>query len=52
MKKIIATPRRYIQGSGILSDLGETVKPLGNKALILWDAFVKGVVRYPNTTLS
>ena len=41
MKKILITPRRYIQGPGVLHELGESIKPLGGKVVLLWDAVVK-----------
>ena len=45
MKKILITPRRYVQGPGVLDELGASVKPFGEKAVILWDKLVK---RHPN----
>jgi len=44
MKKILVTPRRYIQGPGVLSQLGEAVQPLGNKIILLWDKMVRGIL--------
>jgi len=44
MKKILVTPRRYIQGPGVMAELGQIVKPLGDKALLLWDELVRGIV--------
>ncbi len=41
MKKILITPRRYVQGPGVLDELGASVKPFGEKAVILWDKLVK-----------
>ena len=32
------------QGRGVLAELGEYLKPLGKKALVLWDECVKGIV--------
>ncbi|MBC7106999.1 MAG: glycerol dehydrogenase [Firmicutes bacterium] len=34
MKKILIAPNRYVQGPGVLSDIGEQVKPLGDSALV------------------
>ena len=44
MKKTLVTPRRYIQGPGVIAELGQTVKPLGDKTLVLWDELVCGIV--------
>ena len=44
MKKTLICPRRYVQGPGVLSELGELLKPLGKKALLLWDGPLKGLV--------
>jgi glycerol dehydrogenase len=29
-------PRRYVQGIGVLADIGTYVSPLGNKVLVIW----------------
>lgn len=44
MKSILIAPRKYVQGRGVLNELGDYLKPLGAKALVLWDAHVKGIV--------
>ena len=44
MKKTLIAPHRYVQGPDVLAELGELLKPLGNKALILWDGPLKGLV--------
>lgn len=44
MKFTMIFPRRYVQGAGVLADLGELLKPLGQKALVLWDEPVKNAV--------
>jgi len=44
MKMTLICPRRYVQGPGVLAELGEMLKSLGKKALILWDAPVKNAV--------
>ncbi len=44
MRKMLATPRRYIQGPGVMAELGQVVKPLGDRALVLWDELVCRVV--------
>jgi glycerol dehydrogenase len=44
MKKTLIAPRRYVQGPDVLSELGDLLKPLGTKALLLWDGPLKGLV--------
>jgi glycerol dehydrogenase len=44
MRKTLACPRRYTQGPGLLADLGQTVRPLGTKAIVLWDANVRAIL--------
>src|SRR6056297_2985773 len=44
MKKILIAPRKYIQGRGVLSELGDYLKLLGRCPLVLWDAQVKKIV--------
>jgi glycerol dehydrogenase len=44
MKKVLISPRKYIQGRGALGELGEHLKPLGSKPLVLWDPQVKSIV--------
>lgn len=44
MKKVLIAPRKYIQGRGVLGELGTYLKLLGNKPLVLWDPFVRGLV--------
>ena len=44
MKKTLLAPRRYVQGPDILAELGGLLQPLGNKALVLWDGPLKGLV--------
>ena len=44
MKKTLLAPRRYVQGPDVLAELGTLLKPLGAKALILWDGPLKGLV--------
>jgi glycerol dehydrogenase len=47
MKKILVAPRRYIQGPGVMAELGQAVKPLGGKTLVLWDKTVREIVSAP-----
>ncbi len=44
MKSVLIAPRKYVQGRGVLGELGEYLKPMGKKALVLWDECVKGIV--------
>jgi len=44
MSNVFISPRKYVQGPGVLKAFGEYMKPLGAKCLLLWDATVKGIV--------
>ena len=44
MKNVLICPRKYVQGRGVLKEVGEYLAALGTKPLILWDETVKGVV--------
>ena len=44
MKKVLIAPSKYIQGRGVLSELGTYLKLLGKKPLVLWDPVVRGLV--------
>jgi len=44
MKFVLIAPRKYIQGRGVLGELGTYLKLLGKKPLVLWDGMVKGIV--------
>ncbi len=44
MKTILIAPRKYVQGRRVLSELGDYLKILGKKALVVWDDVVKGLV--------
>ena len=44
MKTVLIAPRKYVQGRGMLGELGSYLKLLGQKPLILWDPQVKGLV--------
>lgn len=43
MNNVLIAPRKYVQGRGALAQLGEYVKILGKKPLVLWDATVKEI---------
>jgi glycerol dehydrogenase len=44
MKAVLAAPRKYVQGRGVLKEAGAYVRLLGKKPLVLWDACVKQLV--------
>jgi len=44
MKSVLIAPRKYIQGRGVLGELGDYLKLLGTRPLVLWDPCVKGIV--------
>jgi len=44
MKTVLIAPRKYVQGRGVLMELGDHLKLLGNKAMVLWDPLVKQIV--------
>jgi len=44
MKHVFIAPRRYIQGRGILAEIGSLLRPLGQKPLFLWDSRVKSII--------
>ncbi|MGL6193403.1 MAG: glycerol dehydrogenase [Thermoguttaceae bacterium] len=44
MKKTLICPRKYVQGPNTLAELGELIKPLGKKPLVLWDGCLKEIV--------
>jgi glycerol dehydrogenase len=51
MKSVLIAPRKYVQGRGVLKELGSYAKLLGKKPLVLWDDCVKGLVG-PTVTAS
>ena len=44
MKTVLIAPHKYVQGRGVLKELGAYVAHLGKKPLVLWDSVVKGIV--------
>ena len=36
MIKVFIAPRRYVQGVGVLKEIGKYVAPLGKRALVAW----------------
>jgi glycerol dehydrogenase len=44
MKNVFIAPRKYVQGRGVLCELGAYLAILGKRPLVLWDDCVKGLV--------
>lgn len=44
MKAVLIAPRKYIQGRGVLREIGTYLKLLGQRPLLLWDECVRGLV--------
>jgi glycerol dehydrogenase len=44
MAKVFIAPRKYVQGAGVLNDIGRYAAQVGAKPLVLWDARVKEIV--------
>jgi glycerol dehydrogenase len=44
MKMVFIAPRKYVQGRGVLAEIGPYLKMLGKRPLLLWDSMVKGLV--------
>lgn len=44
MKRTLICPRKYVQGPNVLAEMGDLLKPLGKKPLILWDGVLKELV--------
>ena len=40
MIKVFIAPRRYVQGVGVLKDIGKYVAPLGKRVLVAWGPVV------------
>ncbi len=40
MIKVFIAPRRYVQGVGVLKDIGKYVAPLGKRVLVVWGPVV------------
>jgi glycerol dehydrogenase len=43
MIKVFIAPRRYVQGAGVLKEIGKYVAPLGKRALVAWGPNVSQV---------
>lgn len=44
MKKVLIAPRKYVQGPGVLDEIGDYVSIVGKRPLVLWDSTVRGLV--------
>ncbi|MBL7134451.1 MAG: glycerol dehydrogenase [Phycisphaerae bacterium] len=44
MKAVMIAPRKYVQGTGALREIGSYIKAIASKPLVLWDDRVKGIV--------
>ncbi|MBL7222605.1 MAG: glycerol dehydrogenase [Candidatus Brocadiae bacterium] len=44
MKSVLIAPRKYVQGKGVLEEIGTYLALLGKKPMVLWDGAVKGIV--------
>ena len=40
MVKVFIAPRRYVQGVGVIKDIGKYVAPLGKRVLVAWGPVV------------
>jgi glycerol dehydrogenase len=47
MIKVFIAPRRYVQGVGVLADIGKYIAPLGKRALVVWGPVVSEVFGEP-----
>jgi glycerol dehydrogenase len=44
MKMVFIAPHKYVQGRGVMAEIGSYLKLLGGKPILLWDDVVKGLV--------
>ena len=44
MKTVLIAPRKYVQGRGVLQEMGDYVKLLGRRPLILWSPGIKKII--------
>ena len=47
MIKVFIAPRRYVQGVGVLADIGKYVAPLGKRAMVVWGPVVNDMFAEP-----
>lgn len=48
-KFVYSSPRKYVQGTGVIDELGKYVSELGQSALVVADSLVWGIVKEPVT---
>ena len=44
MKIVFIAPRKYVQGRGVMAEIGPYLAMLGKKPLLVWDTVVKQLV--------
>jgi glycerol dehydrogenase len=44
MKAVLIAPRKYVQGRGVLAEIGTYLKMLGKRPMLVWDRCVKDLV--------
>lgn len=44
MKAVLIAPRKYVQGRGVLKEVGTYLAMLGKKPMVIWDKCVKEIV--------
>ena len=44
MKMVLIAPRKYVQGRGVLAEIGSYLGLLGKRPILLWDPMVKGLL--------
>lgn len=44
MKRIFLSPHKYIQGRGVIHEIGQYSRMIAPRAMIVWDEFVEGLV--------
>jgi len=44
MKMVLIAPRKYVQGRGVMTEIGSYLAMLGTRPIILWDSLIKGLL--------
>jgi glycerol dehydrogenase len=44
MKMVLIAPRKYVQGRGVMAEIGSYLAMLGKRPLLLWDSTIKGIL--------
>jgi len=44
MNKVFISPRKYVQGRGVINEVGKYLKEISTKPMIIWDPFVKEIL--------